>query len=87
MKTVKVQKVVEWPNRLGFNCTVNNTRFEVWNDGRFVRIQSDDSLCGFHGTHYVDLREWRVIEGNNRRAELAYLMWRDARHMWTPCEN
>lgn len=85
-KEPRVQKLVEWPNKLGFDCTVNNVRFEIWNDGRFVRVVSDESLCGFSSTHYVDLRDAQIISGNTRRAQLAYRMWRDCREMWNECE-
>jgi len=87
-KTPLKIKTETWPNRLGINVIVNRIGFEIWNDGRFVRVEKDDSLCGFRGTHYLDMRG-RVnldVATDRAKAVMAYTFWTTARNQWKECE-
>jgi len=81
-------KTETWPNRLGINAIVNRIGFEIWNDGRFVRVEKDDSLCGFRGTHYLDMRGRVNLENLSDRAKavMAHTFWTTARNQWKECE-
>lgn len=82
---IKVTRCKEWPNKIGFDCTVNGTRFEVVNDrqiGRLVALRRD-RIDGFtHSVRICDDRAATWVEGNRDIAELVYLMWRDRRDTW-----
>lgn len=71
-----------WPNGLGATLTSGRAMFEVWRDGRVDRVVKDDSLCGFHGTHYIR------FNGNSidALADQAIRSWKDDRASWTPCD-
>lgn len=87
-KPLKI-KTEPWPNRLGVNVIVNRIRFEIWNDGRFVRVVKDNSLCGYRGTHYLDCRDSHdpLPERDEDKAALAYERWMQFRPLWKECEN
>ena len=80
-------KTEPWPNRLGLNAIVNRIGFEIWNDGRFVRVERDGSICGFRGTHYLDMRG-RVnldVATDRAKAVMAYTFWTKSRNLWQDC--
>jgi len=87
-KTPLKVKTTAWGNRLGVNAIVNRIGFEIWNDGRFIHVVREDSLCGFRGTHYLDMRG-RVnlnVATDRAKAVMAYTFWTTARNQWKECE-
>jgi len=83
---ITIRKLENWPNHLGFVFSVGNVRFEVWNDGRFVRIAADESLCGCYGVEYLDARTMDRPTSHIALAQLCYSLWRNQRILWRPCE-
>lgn len=82
---IRIRRLEHWPNHLGFVFSAGNTQFEVWNDGRFVRIASDESLCGCYGIEYLDYRGEPLPEDKTAIAKLCYSLWQTQRHRWQPC--
>ena len=87
---VKVTRCNEWPNRLGFDCTVNGVRFQVTNDraiGRLIAIRENSDKEITHSIRICDDRKAVWIDGNRNIADLVYRMWRDRRDQWTSHEE
>lgn len=85
LKPIKVTRVKDWPNGLGFDCTVNRVRFSVMSDrriGRLLAVRLDAD--GIHDScRIVDGPSADWVKGSRATAELVYRMWRDARELWT----
>lgn len=82
LRNVKVSNVVEWPNRLGLNATANGIRFEIWKDGRFVR------MAGSEGAFYHDSifkTGGSVTQNLVDITKVAYALWMGAREEWMAC--
>lgn len=84
-KPIKVTRVKDWPNGLGFDCTVNGQRFTVVSDrqiGRLVAVRIIDT-CITESCRIFDDRSAEWVQGNRQVAELVYRVWRDCRETWT----
>lgn len=83
---VKVTRCKDWPNGLGFDCTVNGTRFQVTNDraiGRLIALRESSDHEITHSLRICDDRSAEWITGSRNVAVLVYRMWRDRRDAWT----
>lgn len=85
-KPIKVTRCKEWPNKLGFDCTVNGTRFQVTSDrelGRLIALRENDRHEFTHSLRICDRRGAEWAADLRTVAELVYRMWIDARGTWT----
>lgn len=83
---VKVTRCKNWPNNLGFDCTVNGTRFMVTSDrelGRLVIIRENSDQEITHSLRVFDGRGSTWATDHREVAKLAYRLWRDQRSAWT----
>lgn len=87
---VKVTRCKDWPNGLGFDCTVNGVRFQVTSDraiGRLVALRENDEHEITHSIRICDDRSASWIDGSRNIADLVYRMWRHRREDWTSHED
>lgn len=75
-------KVEIWPNKLGANVRQGRLMLEVWYHGGIRRCVSDNSLCGFTGTHYT-----RVAQGTlEEMAAAGVASWNQSQSTWSECQ-
>lgn len=75
-------KIRMWPNKMGCRVTTGSLAIEVWIHGGLTRIVNDNSLCGFHGTHWAKIEPARLEE----MAAKAISLWKNNPREWQECE-
>lgn len=83
-RPVNVHKVIEWPNRLGFDCKVNSIWFSVYSDRQIGRLAITRSFNGGSSAFYeVSPSGGEWSEDLEKVALMAFLLWRDRSDYWT----
>lgn len=77
-----VISIKPWTNKLGATVTHGRLLLEVWLNGGVTRCVRDNSLCGFHGTHYTNVTPGTIDE----MAKAAVESWKTNRSSWSECE-
>jgi hypothetical protein len=86
----RVTRLEEWPNRLGFDCTVNRCRFQVTSDrtcGRLIAIRENRDKEITHSIRLCDSRGATWDADNRNVAKLVYAAWNGWKNQWTSHED